>query len=778
MAKENFPAKHVSIRSNDRKRGNPSPIVPSPKTWYFSEKISIQNHLKKLRTQTENVLDNELQEFDYLVKGNQEYPFPLVLELQDNKIAKNHRPILILNKIDSDIIAIQDIGRLIISASRESLESLIELINDVLDEVPNNRVDWVITKDDKDTVTKSKENWYELIHQLTCIKQLSLYNHDETKGQMDENSMENIRKDREFKVRFFNYGDEDVNQLVISAFLRKLKAYGLNRNKIRRINYINSIDVYAIPYLSDDLVKLASHFPGIESISDFTYFESVSQESLREEEIVEILHPIVGQEYPRIAIVDSGIGKGNKYLQPWIEDVDNYVIESNQDNYHGEFIAGIINYGHVLNKNINNVVDSGVKLLDVTILPDIKKEKVREDDLLASLEQALETYADKYKVWNLSLASSRVCTGYISEFTAAIDEMQRKFNVLFVIAAGNTSSSLINRITSPADSVRSVTVGSIALDRMDQSQVEKNTVLPYSRKGPGVGLSIKPDIVHFSGNPSKNPIYSIDSNGRKVGDYGTSFSTPLVSAILGEYFSLYPSNMTPIMAKTLLIHGGQSPLSNSRIKDITEHYEYGYGLPRRIEDILYGDEHEITLIFEGDIDSSSGTNWIKIDQFPFPKSFYDEESQKIKGNILVTMGYDTPLNARYGSEYCRSNLEVRIRTRIEDSYQKITNGSKTDVDFDAKWERDRITSESKWSNIKQVEFKSPKGRKGTNELILEVLPSWRNIDEKRKVPFIIVLTIRDPKRELPIYNEVTQQLNVSFAINDIKLKNAPIRVHI
>lgn len=778
MANVNFPAKHVNIRSNDRKRGNPSPIFPSPKTWHFNEKTTIQKHFKKLITQIEDLLDNKLEEFEYFFKGNQEYPFPVILELQENKIAKNHRPMSILSQIDSDIIAIQDIGKLIISASRASLESLIELIYDVLDEIPNNRVDWLITKEDKDVVTKSKEKLYEIIHQLTCIKQLSLYNHDKTVEYMDENSLENIRKDKEFKVRFFNYGDTEVNQLVISTFLKNIKDYGLNRNKVRRINYIDSVDVYAVPYLSDDLLNLASHFPGVESISNFTYFESVSQKSLVEEEVVEILHPIDGQEYPRIAIVDSGIGKANPYLQPWIEDVDNYVIESNQDNYHGEFIAGIINYGHVLNKNMNNVVDSGVKLLDVTILPDTKKEKIREDDLLASLEQALETYSDKYKVWNLSLASNRVCSGYVSEFTAAIDSMQKRFNVLFVIAAGNTSSSIINRITSPADSVRSVTVGSIAIDRTDHDQVERNMVVPYSRKGPGVGLSIKPDIVHFSGNPSKNPIYSINSKGNKVGDYGTSFSTPLVSAILGEYFSLYPNNMTPLMAKTLLIHGGQNPTNNSRIKDISAHYEYGYGLPKRIADILYGDEHEITLIFEGDIDSSSGTNWIKIDQFPFPKSFYNEESQKIKGNILVTMGYDTPLNVRYGSEYCRSNLDVRIRTKIDDSFKKITNGSKTDTAFDATWERDRITSESKWSNIKQVEFKSPNGRKGSDELILEVLPNWRNIDEKKKVPFVIALTIKDPKRELPIYNEVTQQLNASFAINDIKLKNAPIRIDI
>jgi len=778
LANENFPAIRVNIRSNDRKRGNPSPIVPTPKTWYYDEGPLVRKHLRSLVAQLETILDEEIEQFNESIKNKQEYPFPIILEMQDNKIAKNHRPTSILNQIDSDVIAIQDIGRLIISASKSSLEAFIELINDALEEAPNNRSDWLFINKNRESVTKSKEKWYEIIHQLTCIKSLKLYDEELIKESLDEATMSNIRHDKEFKVRFFNYGDDRTNQVVLTTFLKQLKDYGINRNKIRKVNFTSSIEVYAIPYLSDDIVELASHFPGVESVSSFIYFESGSQESLVEEETIEVFHPIEGQNYPKVAIVDSGIEKDNEYLKPWVENVDNYVIESNQDNYHGAFVAGIINYGHLLNQDITNVVDTGVKLLDVIVLPDPTKEKVREDDLIASLEQALEDYADTYKVWNLSLSTNKICTGFISEFTAAIDELQRRYEVLFVIAAGNASSNDEIRITLPADSVRSVTVGSIALNSSSQEQVEKNMVVPYSRRGPGIGLSIKPDVVHFSGNPINNPIYSIGAHGKKMGDYGTSFSTPLVSALLGEYFSLYPDNMTPLMAKTLLIHGTNNPLDKKRIRDLSSHYEYGYGLPQRISDLLYGDEHEITLIFEGEIDSSKGTNWISIEEFPFPQSFIDEENQKIKGNILVTMGYDSPLNARFGSEYCRSNLEVRIRTKVGDTFKKITDGSKTDLPFEATWERDRLTTESKWSNIKQVEFKSPKGRQGTGDLILEVLPNWRNIEEKASVPFVIALTIKDPKRELPVYNEVAQKLNASFATTDIRLSNTPVRINI
>lgn len=773
-----FPAKYVSIRQKDKKRGMPSPMVPTPKVWFFEDSNPVKTHLNELINQIQFILDYQISEFEQYIKDDENYLFPVIVELQDNKLAKNHRPSEILNKIDSEVIAIHELGKIIISSSKSSLEILIQLILDVLENVPTNRNDWLVMKEGRLVVTKSKETWYELIHQLTCIKQIKLYNADEVKAFMDEESLDNIIKDKEFKVRFFDYGEESINELVMSKFLRTLKEYGINRSKIRKVDYVDSLNIYAIPYTSDEIISLASHFPGIESISDFTYFESVSENTIVEEEIVNISQPSANLNYPKIAVVDSGVSKDNQYLSPWIEDVDNYVVESNQNNYHGNFIAGLINYGHLLNTNLENVVDSGVKILDVIIIPDKNKEKIREDDLIASLEQSLEVYAPEYKVWNLSLASKRVCSGYISEFTAAIDELQERFNVIFVIAAGNVTSRAIDRITSPADSIRGVTVGSIAIDVSNDSHLQKGMRVEYSRKGPGIGLSIKPDVVHYSGNPTKSPIYSVNQDGRKVGDFGTSFSTPLVSAILGEYFHVFPHNMTPLLAKTLLIHSGENPTLGNRINKIETHYEYGYGIPKRITDVLNGNEHEITLIFEGELDPSNGANWIKVDEFPFPDSLYDQTNQKIRGNILVTIGYDTPLDSKYGSEYCRSNLDIRIRTKVDegDNYDKITKSSNSDGDNEFKWEKDRITKESKWSNIKQVEFVSPRGRKGSNEMILEVLQNWRNVKEKVKIPFYIVLTIKDPKNEVPVYNEVTRKLSASFATNDIRLNDTTIRI--
>ncbi|PGC45974.1 hypothetical protein COM24_29285 [Bacillus toyonensis] len=86
MNKENFSAKYVNIRANDKMRGNPSKIVPSPKVWFYEEEQQIKKHFKLLIVQLQNILDQQLEEYDEHIKDKSKYPFPVILELNDDKI--------------------------------------------------------------------------------------------------------------------------------------------------------------------------------------------------------------------------------------------------------------------------------------------------------------------------------------------------------------------------------------------------------------------------------------------------------------------------------------------------------------------------------------------------------------------------------------------------------------------------------------------------------------------------------------------------------------------
>lgn len=87
-----------------------------------------------------------------------------------------------------------------------------------------------------------------------------------------------------------------------------------------------------------------------------------------------------------------------------------------------------------------------------------------------------------------------------------------------------------------------------------------------------------------------------------------------------------------------------------------------------------------------------------------------------------------------------------------------------------------MTKELKWSPVKQMHFMSPVGTKGTNDIALEVFPIWRDTTDRRPVSFSIVVTISDPKRQVPVYNEISKLLLESFQFSDINLRYTPTRI--
>ena len=90
-------------------------------------------------------------------------------------------------------------------------------------------------------------------------------------------------------------------------------------------------------------------------------------------------------------------------------------------------------------------------------------------------DEALQQHANKYKVWNLSLGTDAVCSlDEFSELAEELDNLQEKYQVSFVISAGNYDTPPLldfprtgeqlqaGRITTPADSVLGITVGAVS----------------------------------------------------------------------------------------------------------------------------------------------------------------------------------------------------------------------------------------------------------------------------------------------------------------------------
>ena len=190
-----------------------------------------------------------------------------------------------------------------------------------------------------------------------------------------------------------------------------------------------------------------------------------------------------------MVVVDSGISHEIPGLESWVVGRDSQVAPQYRNPDHGSFVAGLICWGGQLNPTIAGLNNSPCGVFDLQVIPNTDPEKgdispLLESEFLVSLEEALQQHANKFKVWNLSLGTNAVCTlDRFSKLAEELDNLQERYQVSFVISAGNYDTPPLlafpraggqveaGRITAPADSVVGITVGAV-------SHVD------YKRKGP------------------------------------------------------------------------------------------------------------------------------------------------------------------------------------------------------------------------------------------------------------------------------------------------------
>lgn len=220
-----------------------------------------------------------------------------------------------------------------------------------------------------------------------------------------------------------------------------------------------------------------------------------------------------------------------------------------------------------------------------------------------------------------------------------------------------------DRIIAPADSMRAVTVGSIALKDSHSSLVKKNEPSPFSRRGPGANFSIKPDLVDYGGNLSNcHTFYGLGVKGlNPVGEIvervGTSYSNP---RIVNKFASIVDDLVEPdlLLAKAILIHSARLQSRDLFDRKHENLQYYGFGMPETDpEDILLCSDDEITLVFKQKI--SQGT-YLELIDFPYPRSLIKEG--KYYGEIGMTLAYTPILNEQFGNEYCQVNIDASFGT--------------------------------------------------------------------------------------------------------------------
>lgn len=753
MGDRNLPVKIVLPRSEDIKKnlGNGS-------TKFFGELTN-----EKIEIIVER-FEKCLEYYEDVFTEHKNVPAIGKIKVKKKAIAKSHKPGALCK--ECGIIGSGSLDEIYIKLTKEGINKTIQSI--------------------KKSPTK------ELKANLTAVESIEPISIDEkiSKSILFMHSQGKFKYGQyKVKVKLFDFNNERDNRIIQNYVIEELEKKNTVRN-MQFKSFGSSVKYFKLEVNSFEEIIDIAKINGVKSIDLMQSYASIKSKNKELKDAINLSDENAEESELIIGIIDSGISEKNSQLEKWIYEREVYVAEPYQNPYHGTFVASTIQYGNILN-NIDGDKDKRFKFLDVVAIPNSDEEygpieEIDEDELMYIIKEVLEKYHTDVKIWNLSIGNpDKICDGNISDLAVFCDEMQDKYNVQFIICSGNTEEFLRkwppqsdigenDRIIAPSDSVRCITVGSIAYTDSNDSLVKKNQPSPFTRRGPGANFIVKPEVVDFGGNCRQDCTCSnlgmigLDEDGNVIEDIGTSFSTPRVVYKFANILEKMESKDL-LLSKAMLIHSARA---NSRqdldIDDESIKY-LGFGIPsEHSNDILMCSENDVTLIFKSKI--GSGVHMEMID-FPYPESLIKDG--KYTGEIYMTLAYDPQLDSNYGHEYCRSNIDISFGTYKYDKNGKLKYKGQVPLEknWESRFESEQVEHGFKWSPIKSYYRNIVKGIEGDGWKLRIDKHSRYNTDITDQ-EFVLIVTIRDTSEEKQdIYSEVIRGLrDRGFITQDLQVR--------
>ncbi len=770
MADNNLPIKIFDKRKIDERKteGGGSSNLPS---WVLE--------LDKLHIKAGEfipTIEDTLDSFEKRVSNRKFIPMTLEVEIDDVAIAKSHR-----NEMRK-VFNVNNKSNFI--GFRESNNALVKVDN----------------ADDAKSIKRNIEDYPKHRVALSAIQAVNIYT------PFIEVDQDNSETDS-LKVSIINYQDYELNRAVKGAFLSFCEGMKIES---KESNYAPDLIIFRVDNPSTVIVDQLKEFEAIESITIMPKYK-IEFDALSTESELEVKEPDKSLDYPVVGVLDSGISQ-NRYLSPWLvtKSHSNYP-EDRIDRSHGSFVASIILYGDALEGTTHTGLE-GCYIFDATVIPDSSVETIYEDQLIENIREAISANSE-IKIWNLSLGTANEAdSDQFSDFAIALDSIQGIHNVLICKSTGNCTNYKHglpkSRIAQPADSVRSLVVGSIAHAKNEHDMAEIDHPSPFTRIGRGPANIIKPDLVHYGGNAGPNSttgVRGMDANGIISSEIGTSFSTPRITGLLASLNFNVAEDFNPLLLKALAIHSAKYP-DGIQMSISDKIKQLGFGLPDSVNDIIYNDPYEITLILQDTIVKGEYT---EILEFPYPDKLINEDYYY--GDIKLTLVASPVLREKQGSEYCQSNLEIKFGTYDREKERDIEkptilneigpDGNENLLkdgsykaqyrrEFTSQFARERmlINYGRKYHPIKKYAVNLEELTNSNKENYLKTPKKWylkvsgfyRDFAETSAMAdgeqlsqeFCVIMTIRDNKKQIPVYNEVSQLLSSrNFNHSNIKLRS-------
>jgi len=707
------PVKHVKFSPNDK--GVSLVKGGGPKTSF---KHVDDNFMQELFSEIESI--KELIEFFDVGETIS------VLEIEKKALAKSHRPTSIFNEntcpFVGDIgLSKENTGQFLIKVSSHGLSLLKDTMNRILM---------------NDSVRD----------ELSTIRSIQPFE-------------PRIESENKILIRLISLKEEASQDEINAKFFKVVQQYDIEYSLVLENPYVY--------YVYDDdkskIDKLVLELKNIAILFSAQKAQSIVIEplSLQDTEALpnKIPLPKDDVDYPLVAVVDTAVKIDCPAISPWIEGVETAIIEQEQEYGHGSFVAGLITNGYFYN-NHPGFPKVQSKIFSVGVLGKSGGNFLEIKDMMERVQKE----NSEIRVWNLSLGEDGpVSMHEISKFAVWLDKFQLEHNCICVIAAGNINNTTdrrqwppevdcpkdAQRISSPGDSVMGICVA--AMSHIDYPGViGLDEPACYSRSGPVANLILKPDHIHYGGT-SEVGIKSVSANESQcsiVQNLGTSFATPLVSTITANLWKNMGEDTPRYIVKGMLAHSAKLH------HEVDSKYRayYGWGKPQEHNQILYCDENEITVIFEGEISSNKEI----IHKLPFPiVPSMRLDNRKVKGEFFMTVSYDPPVDPDRAFEYCLVNIEAGLGEVSDGKFKNKIPAEKAGFEYEL------IGGRYKWSPVKVYHKKYPQGV-DVEDWKLQIKMMTRDgfvTPAHFTQKFAVILTIRSLDDSAEVYNEMVRLMD-------------------
>ena len=464
------------------------------------------------------------------------------------------------------------------------------------------------------------------------------------------------------------------SELSLSLLLEKLRvddtqlpymAYGDNTISVTRdlFEIINDKIPYMIFMISTDISSIT--------------LEDIYPKSRDEYDIPE------PQNEPVIGVIDTFFDE-SVYFSKWVDNKD-YIsdLEKYQNDLtlrdHGTEVTSIIVDG----PRMNPWLDDGCGRFRVRHFG-VCSSRISTIRLVKKIKDIVNENPDIH-VWNLSLGTDdEVSKNFVSFDAAALDEIQAKKNVIFVVSGTNDNREIqegILKVGAPADSLNSLVVNSVRRDGQPAG---------YSRKGNILSFYNKPDISYYGGD-FNDRITAYTSYGTEE-VYGTSFAAPWISRKMCYLIDVM--GMPKEIAKALIIDSAASwdyKTMSANNKSIM-----GYGVvPIDIRKIVETESDEIRFVVYGTSDSYRTANYA----IPVPK----DDDNKYPYIARATLCYFPKCSRTQGVDYTDRELSLKFGRIINDKGKISDINDNVQDDADSRMDERQSRKEfRKWDNTKFI----------------------------------------------------------------------------